>query len=627
MAPKTPPGAEPHTTEDEGDLQVWEPRADETQPVEEKEWKPNLHERLIIYTITAITLIVSLDASIIVTPLNAIVVDLGGTATQSFWIGTSYLLVNAVTMPFICSLSDIFGRPICIIFSLVMFTVGTVFCATAPNIALMLAGRSVQGVGGAGIHSLGLVTMTDIVPLRYRPKAYSVILAGWALGLTAGPVIGGAIAERTTWRWIFYIMFPILGLGLVAVPYLLTLKPREATFREKLARVDFFGGAIFTASATSFLVAISWGGTQYAWDSAQSLVPLILGAAGLTATVLYEIYMAKNPFLQRNLFRDVSSVITYILACAHGILVRLLLTPHLAARVDAFDAKLYGYLYYLPFFFLSVKSFSALLAGVALLPVMTAVMVSSVTTGRLLTRLNKYKWAISAGWLLGTAGAALSVALGDRPGAGVWAPALVLLGLGQGAVMNAQNFAAQAMADPGAEAGAAATYAFARQFGSAVGVGIGGTTFQNVMARKLASEGLPADIARHAETFVGALHALPPGAEKDGIRRAYAAGFQGVFALYLGLSGAALVLGVLCISNLEMNKDHRTEHRLDGSRLRRLLAQGSQQGIVDARRLEDLGPRAAAGSAPTSRGTGTEARGAPLEGAWTREREAGGVRT
>lgn len=77
-------------------------------------------------------------------------------------------------MPVICAVSDVFGRPICLIFALVTFAVGTVICATAQNIGTLLAGRSVQGVGGGGIHSLGLVIQTDIVPLRWRPKWYGV---------------------------------------------------------------------------------------------------------------------------------------------------------------------------------------------------------------------------------------------------------------------------------------------------------------------------------------------------------------------------------------------------------------------------------------------------------------------
>lgn len=110
-------------------------------------------------------------------------------------------------MPIIASISNIFGRPLCLEFALSMFTVGTFFCCIANNITVMLVGRSIQGIGGGGIQVLSGVIITDIVPLRHRPKWYGMVLAAWALGTCAGPIIGGAIAQNTTWRWVFYLMY------------------------------------------------------------------------------------------------------------------------------------------------------------------------------------------------------------------------------------------------------------------------------------------------------------------------------------------------------------------------------------------------------------------------------------
>lgn len=102
-------------------------------------------------------------------------IDLNGTTTQGFWVGTSYLLTNAVTMPFIAALSDIFGRPFFLILSLIFFTIGTLVCCLAHTMGVLLVGRSLQGVGGGGIIILSLVIFTDIVPLRHRPKWYGTV--------------------------------------------------------------------------------------------------------------------------------------------------------------------------------------------------------------------------------------------------------------------------------------------------------------------------------------------------------------------------------------------------------------------------------------------------------------------
>ncbi|KAI1433772.1 major facilitator superfamily transporter [Xylaria sp. CBS 124048] len=519
----------------------------EAQRPPEIEWHPSRHEKAIIYTLATISLVVALDATIVITPLSTIIVDLEGTATQAFWIGTSYLLVNAVTMPVICAVSNVFGRPVCLIFSLVAFAVGTILCAVSHNVGTLLVGRSIQGVGGGGIHSLGLVVQTDIVPLRQRPKWYGVTLGFWALGLAIGPIIGGAVVHSTTWRWIFYLMFPILAFGLVAVPYLLTLKAKKATVNEKLGQIDWVGSFLFTASATSFLVAVSWGGSQYAWSAVETLVPLILGFLGLAVTLVYERLWAKQPFLRQSLYHNTSSVMTYLGGLIQGLVM-------------------YGLLYYGPFYFLSVKGFSPLDTGVALLPATLTVTSAGIVCGRLVTRYNNYRWFVWIGWFIACIGAGLFIIWPHDDSTGVWVITYIIIGTGQGVILNAQNFASQAMCKQGDEASAAATYAFVRQFGMALGVGIGGTTFQNVMALKLRWLGLPVEIAKQAESYVNILHTLPAGEFKDNVINAYKYGFTGLYSFYLAISVVALVLGLLFIQNVDLTRRHESEHQLDGSR-------------------------------------------------------------
>ncbi|KAI0122356.1 major facilitator superfamily transporter [Daldinia grandis] len=522
--------------------------ASEAQKPVEEEWKPSKHEKAIIYTLAFLNLIVSLDATIIITSLGKIVGDIGGTTTQAFWIATSYLLVNAVTMPMMCSVSDIIGRPICLTFSIAAFSVGTIVCCTAHDITQMIVGRCIQGVGGGGIHSLGLVIHTDFVPLRWRPKWYSVTLAAWAIGLSIGPVTGGAIADRTTWRWIFYIMLPICGFGLVVVPYLLTLRPKDTTFREKMERIDWLGGFIFTGSAAAFLIAISWGGSQHAWDSAATLVPLILGIVGLIATGFYIGYIAKYPFIPSALFSNISSIVAYIGAFLQGVL-------------------LYGQLYYCPFYLMSVKGFTPTIAGVATLPNLLTFAISGIITGRLVTRFNNFRWAIWFGWFVSCITLAMYTIWRVNDSAPVWVISYILGGISHGAIIQGQNFGAQTFCKAGDEGAAAAMYIFARQFGMAIGVGIGASTFQNVMKLKLRWEGLPTSIADYAEGYISTLKNLPPGHERDATYDAYKFGFQIVFVTWLVISVLALFLTVVFMKHADMNRKLDTDHHIDSTRM------------------------------------------------------------
>lgn len=224
-------------------------------------------------------------------------------------------------MLFTESLSEIFGRQYLLFGSVVIFTIGTVLCCTAQNIAVMLAGRSIQGVGGGGVIILSLVIFTDIIPLRFRPKYLGTIQGAWAVGTCTGPVIGGILAKPNTWRWVFYLMFPMCGTSLVLIPLFIRLKGRSATLQGMLTRIDWIGGFLFISSTTSFLIGLSWGGSQFSWSSFSTLVPLILGALGVALTLLWERYRAVEPFLRHTIFHCRSAIIIYVGTFIQGFLV------------------------------------------------------------------------------------------------------------------------------------------------------------------------------------------------------------------------------------------------------------------------------------------------------------------
>jgi hypothetical protein len=116
-------------------------------------------------------------------------------------------------------------------------------------------------------------------------------------------------------------MFPFIFVGFVTIPFILTLAPKTESMKVKLGRVDWTGGALFISSSTSFLIAISWGGTMEPWGSFRTLVPLVMGLLGLIATGFWETYYAKEPFLGRRLFYCRDSFAAYTGALLQGFLV------------------------------------------------------------------------------------------------------------------------------------------------------------------------------------------------------------------------------------------------------------------------------------------------------------------
>jgi Fungal trichothecene efflux pump (TRI12) len=162
-------------------------------------------------------------------------------------------------------------------------------------------------------------------------------------------------------------MFPFCLAGFVTLPFVLSLKPRKETLTEKLRRVDWMGGFLFTASTTIFLAAISWGGSQEPWNSFRTFVPLIIGAVGMIAALFWEAYVANEPFLRHRLFHCRSSYAAYIGALVQGFLVRY----SVYWKVPITDAEqLYGQLYYVPLYFMAVKAASPLQTGVNILATM-----------------------------------------------------------------------------------------------------------------------------------------------------------------------------------------------------------------------------------------------------------------
>jgi hypothetical protein len=171
-------------------------------------------------------------------------------------------------------------------------------------------------------------------------------------------------------------------------------------------------------------------------------------------------------------------------------------------------------MYYGTFFFLPVKLYSPISGGVTAMPTTFCLVPASIFLGALITRLSHFRLAIWSGWSLIILGHGLSITWNIDMPTVTWVLTLIMIGLGHGFVLNAQNFATQAICLPHDEAAAAAMYSFLRALGMALGVGLGSSIFQNVIKAKLVDYGLSASIANNAEAYVQVLHHMADGAEK-----------------------------------------------------------------------------------------------------------------
>jgi MFS family permease len=410
-------------------------------------------------------------------------------------------------------------------------------CGTAPSFPVLLAGRAIKGIGGGGMMVLAQIIFADVVPLRFRPRYFTIVLGSWALGIMLGPILGGVFAEKVTWRWCFYINLPLCAIALVAGALFLKLVPAERrTYRQKVRAVDWTGCLLLTTAATTFLFAITSAGVAYPWNSWRTLLPLVTGICLLVATLFYERRWAAEPFLSHTLFQNASSIINYVAALFQGFL-------------------LYATLYYLTFYLAATHLVGPVTAGVNLLPALVFCMVGSPVTSALITRFGTYRWAVWLGYLVATIGFGASITLDEHSSQAVYSTIFAIIGTGLGVILAAVNFATQASVASAMDSGrAAAMYTFMRGIGMCLGVALGGTVFVNAMKVKLAALGLPLTIAENAEGYVEQVSDLPRDDRmRTALLRAYAAGFRGVFIAMTAVSAATLLL-TLAIKEFTMEK-------------------------------------------------------------------------
>ena len=220
-------------------------------------------------------------------------------------------------------------------------------------------------------------------------------------------------------------------------------------------------------------------------------------------------------------------------------------------------------LYYIPFYFEAVKSYSPTVTGLALMAITGVLLPSSVIVGRLMTRFGRFRWAVWSGWVVTTTGAGLLILLDADIKTYAWVLILLLVGLGHGLILMSLNLGIQAMAETWNAAYAVAMYAFTRTFGMCIGVAVGEAVFQNMFSKHLGDLQLPRAVASDAGGFVSRLKALPKTSmQYQAYTLAYSEGFKNVFEVLTAVAGLAGLLS-LFIKKYTMDKEINSEHILN----------------------------------------------------------------
>ncbi len=405
----------------------------------------------------------SLEATIIATAVPQIVADLGGFSVFS-WLFSGYLLAVTVTLPVYGKLSDTFGRKPVLLTGMSLFLAGSLLCATAWNMAALIAFRILQGLGGGAIQGTVQTLAADLYPLAQRPKIQARLSAVWALSSIAGPAIGGLLVAYAHWRWIFLVNLPV---GVVAV--WLVARHLQEPVREKgpRRRIDWPGALAVFASGGVLLTALVQGGVAWPWLSAPSLALFATAAALLAATVLVE-RRAAEPIIPGWVWRRRTIAAVNLGLGALGLVM-------VAPTV------------FMPTYAQSVLSLSPTEAGFVLSAMILSWPLSAALSQHLYTRIGFRNTA-----LIGITGAALvlgSFPLLPYPGS-PWQPALLMLLLGAalGQVQLPLMVGVQSTVGWAERGTTTASVLFCRQIGQTLGAAAFGAVANGVIAGRLGAD-------------------------------------------------------------------------------------------------------------------------------------------
>ncbi|KAI9055073.1 hypothetical protein LZ554_000038 [Drepanopeziza brunnea f. sp. 'monogermtubi'] len=436
---------------------------------------------MIFVSVCVTTLLVAIDLSIVSTALPTIALDLD--ADELFvWVANAYVLASTAVQPLFGQAANIFGRRSLTIISVLLFMLGSGLAGGASNIGMIIAARTVQGIGGGGIITLGEIIICDLLPLRERGQ-YTGLLAGtYAIGTIIGPVLGGIFTQHVTWRWIFYINLPVSGVALLFIIPFLNLKyKRVGTVWDRTKRVDWLGNFVLIGAVTAILLALAWGGTKFSWSSWHILLPLVMGFLGLVGFAIIQVSgYVEEPTMPPRLFTNRTSVSIYAMAFVHGILL-LWIT------------------YFLPVYFQAVRNASPSRAGVMLFPTATTIAPAAAICGVIITITGRYRIFHYLGFIFMSLGCGLFALLDEKSSVAMWVGFQVLFGLGNGMVYNSMIPPLLASLPPSEVATATASWTFFRSFGSIWGIAIPSAIFNdrvNRLVRERLAENAPAVAAQ-----------------------------------------------------------------------------------------------------------------------------------
>ncbi|KAI8957048.1 MFS general substrate transporter [Daldinia sp. FL1419] len=482
-----------------------------------------------------------------------IIADALKSTNQASWIASGYFITSTVGQLLYGRLSDIWSRKVILLIGLAIFFFGSLASSLSQTVTQLIVFRCFTGIGGGGLMTVAQLIVSDVVPLRERGKYQGILGAVVALANGIGPVIGGSLSSisEDSWRWIFRLNLPLTLLTTFCVIFIMPLKKVEGDWKLKLKAVDFLGILLTLAGVAVLMLGLTWGGSEYPWNSAAVIATLVIGFVLCVAFVLWQWRGPRYPLVPLHIFR--SKIVNG--AC-------------LTMAINGWNFVVQ--VYYIPSFYQLAYGYSATKAGAMLLPITLIQTLSSTLSGLIVHWVGRYRECILFGWVCWTIGLGLMSTLDENSGLGKQIGYAIIIGVGVGNTLQPALIACQAGVERRDMAVVTSFRNFVRNLGGTLGLAICGTLLNNILANSISSSKIDGvDFNGLLDSPQSYLSSLPPD-EASRVRSilvpAYRRGFRVIFLVGASLAAVAFVIAWFMMPQVELRRPDDEKLKEEGRR-------------------------------------------------------------
>jgi EmrB/QacA subfamily drug resistance transporter len=425
---------------------------------------------LIILAMALGLLMSALDNTIVSASITHILDDFGG-FNQMSWVFTAYMLASTSTMLVLGKMSDLFGRKLFYLIGIGLFILGSALCGVAQSLDQLIWFRAIQGIGSGAIFPISFTIIFSIFSdPKDGAKLGGVMAAIFGLSSVAGPQVGTFITEHFGWRWCFYVNLPIGILSFIVLLFAL-----QESRSDKKPKIDYMGTILLVFSCISVMLAMEWGGKDYAWTSWQIIGLFLLGILGTIAFIQVE-RRASEPVLPLEIFKNRLVLGTSIICFCQGVMM-------------------FSAISYLPIFSVAVLGHAN--SNGILTPMMTSMIVGTILCGFLQTKL-KFRTIMTISMLFGVATSIMLILVSHHIENIYMIGLMILLGFGAiGPMMSVGQNAMLVSVDKRYMGISSSIVGFWRNIGGVMGASIMAVIVNNnlkgIIADGAAANHIPAD--------------------------------------------------------------------------------------------------------------------------------------